>query len=269
MTSPNDFGILRGATFSPGGDVPWPGVPLPGEPPSPGRPQPPGRRPFPGEPEFPGQPQSPGQPQPPGQPWSPGRPDPGPVPPTRVWLDPQPGPDPLQERLLAMRIVLAGGVLDDAAATRLSAQLLTLDADGDADEPVRLELQNLRAELPAVITVMGILDVMRVRVHACASGDTAGPALALLASCPLRSGYPNATFTLTEPSTSFEGTATAVAAREQQVLRMMDTFYYRLAEVTGREPDEIREDARRGRVLTAAQAIGYGLIQDQITREAS
>jgi ATP-dependent protease ClpP protease subunit len=39
--------------------------------------------------------------------------------------------------------------------------------------------------------------------------------------------------------------------------------------VTGREPDEIREDARRGRVLTAAQAIGYGLIQDQITRETS
>jgi ATP-dependent Clp protease protease subunit len=226
----------------------------------------------PGEPFSPGDPRRPGEPFSPGRPFGPGepfRPLHEPLPPTRIWqpseADPQAGwQAKLYEQLLAKRIVLVTGILDDQAATRLSAQLLTLDAEGD--QPVRLELQNLRAELSAVITVMGILDVMRVKVHACASGETAGPALALLASCPLRSGYPNATFTLTEPSISFEGTAAAVAAREQQVLRMMDTFYYRLAEVTGREPDAIREDARRGRVLTAAQAIGYGLIQDQITR---
>ena len=55
--------------------------------------------------------------------------------------------------------MLASGVLDDAAATRLSAQLLTLDAEGTS--PIRLELQNLQAELPAALTVMGVLDVIR------------------------------------------------------------------------------------------------------------
>jgi hypothetical protein len=44
---------------------------------------------------------------------------------------------------------------------------------------------------------------------------------------------------------------------------MLDTLYYRLAEVTGREVDEIREDARGLRSLTTAQAIGYGVIQAQ------
>jgi ATP-dependent Clp protease, protease subunit len=44
---------------------------------------------------------------------------------------------------------------------------------------------------------------------------------------------------------------------------MLDTLYYRLADVTGREADEIREDARSGRSLTTAQAVGYGLIQAQ------
>jgi hypothetical protein len=34
---------------------------------------------------------------------------------------------------------MASGHLDDVAATRLSAQLLTLDAEGD--DPIRLELQ--------------------------------------------------------------------------------------------------------------------------------
>jgi ATP-dependent protease ClpP protease subunit len=87
----------------------------------------------------------------------------------------------------------------------------------------------------------------------------------VLVSCPRRSGYPNATFVLAEPKLHFGGTVTALTAREQQVTRMLDTLYFRLAEVTGREVDQIREDARRGRTLTTAQAIGYGLIQAQET----
>jgi ATP-dependent Clp protease protease subunit len=181
-----------------------------------------------------------------------------------VWLDPNADwKGRLYERLLEKRIVLASGILDDDAAARFSAQLLTLDAEGD--KPIRLELQNLQAELPAALTVMGILDVLRVPVHACVSGEIGGPGLGVLASCPRRSGYPNASFVLAEPKLRFGGTVTSITAREQQVIRMLDTLYFRLAEVTGREVDQIRDDARRGRSLTTAQAIGYGLIQGQET----
>ena len=232
MISPNGFGRLRGATFPPGGDepeIPWPGAPLPGRPPSPGRP------------------------------------DPGPVPPTRVWLDPQVGwQEKLYERLLEQRIVLATGVLDDAAATRLSAQLLTLDAEGDG--PIRLELQNLQSDLPAALTLMGILDVVRAEIQVFASGETGGSALGVLASCPRRLAYPNASFTLSEPKLWFTGTATAVSAHEQQARRMVDSLFYRIAEATGRDAEEIREDARRGRVLTVAEAIGYGLVHDRAVK---
>jgi ATP-dependent Clp protease protease subunit len=201
----------------------------------------------------------------PGEPrWPSGPPAQDPVSPTRVWLDPNADwQGRLYERLLEKRIVLASGILDDDAAARLSAQLLTLDAEGD--KPIRLELQNLRPELPAVLTVMGILDVLRVPVQACVSGEISGPGLGVLASCPRRSGYPNATFVLAEPRLQFGGTVTSLTAREQQVTRMLDTLYYRLAEVTGLEVDQIRDDARRGRSLTTAQAIGYGLIQGQET----
>jgi ATP-dependent Clp protease, protease subunit len=229
--------------------------------------------PRPGEPGWPSRPSIPGTPPTPGTPSTPGAPDwfpssppeaPRPVPPAREWLDPHAGTrSKLYERLLAKRIVLASGFLDDDAAARLSAQLLTLDAE--QKEPIRLELQNLQAELPAVLTVMGILDVLRVPVHACVSGEITGAALGVLVSCPRRSGYPNASFVLAEPKLHFGGTVTALSAREQQMTRMLDTLYFRLAEVTGREVDQIREDARRGRTLTTAQAIGYGLIQGQET----
>lgn len=222
--------------------------------------------PDPGEPRRPGTPPSPGIPPSPWTPPSPGTPPypaaPPAYAPVRVWPDPNADwKAKLHERLLAKRIVLASGVLDDDAAARLSAQLLTLDAEGD--EPIRLELQNLRAELPAALTVMGILDVLRVPVHACVSGELSGPGLGVLASCPRRSGYPNASFVLAEPRLELGGTVTAISAREQQLTRMLDTLYYRLAEVTGREANEIRDDARVGRHMTTAQAIGYGLIQAQ------
>jgi ATP-dependent Clp protease protease subunit len=222
--------------------------------------------PRPGEPGWPPERHIPGVPLTPGVPDFPATPSPspGPVSPTRVWLDPDADwKSKLHERLLAKRIVLASGFLDDDAAARLSAQLLTLDAE--QKQPIRLELQNLRAELSAVVTVMGILDVLRVPVHACVSGEIHGPALGVLVSCPHRSGYPNATFMLTEPRLHFGGTVTAISVREQQMTRMLDTLYFRLAEVTGREVDQIRDDARRGRMLTTAQAIGYGLIQGQET----
>ena len=233
MSNPNDFGILRGAIFSPGGDdpeFPWPRSLAPA----------PARRRR-------------------------SRPEPGPVPPTRVWLDPNGGwQDTLSERLLQQRIVLAAGILDDAAATRLSAQLLTLDAEGDG--PIRLELQNLKAELPAALTLMGVLDVVRAEIQAFAGGETGGPALGVLTSCPRRLAYPNASFTLSEPRLRFAGTATAVSAREQQVSRMADSLYYRIAEATGRDAESIREDARHGRVLTVAEAIGYGLVHDRVSK---
>jgi len=132
-----------------------------------------------GGPSRPAEPRRPGEPGWPGTPLTPDRPFPpspgsAPMSPVRVWLDPDADwKSKLYERLLAQRIVLASGILDDEAAGRLSAQLLTLDAEGD--QPIRLELQNLRAELPAALTVMGILEVLHVPVHGCVSGQITGP----------------------------------------------------------------------------------------------
>jgi ATP-dependent Clp protease protease subunit len=230
-------------SFPPG--RPWPGPPGPGEPPSrPGRPGPPG---WPGAPGWP----APHR-EPPAYPA---------VPPSRVWTDQGDWPSGLYQRLLERRIVMASGRLDGQAASVLSAQLLTLDADGDG--PVRLELQGLDAELPAALTVMGVLDVLRVPVTGYVAGQIGGPALGVLAACGQRFGYPSAVLALTEPTLSAGGTATQVRSQEEQIETMVDTLYIRLAEVTGREVDEIRADARQGRFLTVPEAVAYGLLNGQ------
>jgi ATP-dependent Clp protease protease subunit len=215
-------------------------------------------------PGWPGAPGSPGRPAGPGGPGpQPG--GPGPVPETRVWMDPHSDwQDLLYARLLEKRIVMVSGVLGEEAAPRLSAQVLTLDAEGD--EPIRLELQNLRADLPAALAVIGVLDMVRVPVHARVSGELRGPAIGVLAACSRRLAYPNASLAFVEPRLEFGGTATAVTERRQQAERMLDSLYYRIADAAGREADHVREDFRRGRTLTVAEAIGYGLLDDRVAR---
>jgi len=215
-----------------------------------------GAGPFP--PQPPGPPWRPGPPERPDQPPQPPRPNPA-IQPTRVWVEQGEWPGRLYERLLNQRIVMAHGCLDGEAATRLCAQLLTLDAEGEG--PIRLELHNLDADLPAALTVMGVLDTLRVPVTAYMGGRTSGPGLGVLASAGHRRAYPNAFFAMSEPQVSFDGPVTAVAVHEEQVRAMLAELYARLAEVTGHEVDEIRDDARQGRLLTAGQAIDYGLIE--------
>ena len=238
--------------FPPPGTPPGPGTPPPGTPPGPGTPPPGTPRP----PEIPW----PGSPRPPGVPHRPAAPPAPDVAPAQMWPDRSGWPGQVYERLFDRRIVLAHGDLDDEAATSLCAQLLTLDAE--RNEPIRLEVQGLTAELAAALTVMGVLDVLRVPVRAYAGGQVVGPALGVLASATERRAYPNAVFMLSEPRLDFEGSATSLSSSEQRVRTMLDALYARLADVTGREVDEIRADARNGRHLTVEDAIGYGLIQE-------
>lgn len=216
-------------------------------------PQPPSYPPWrPGPPDHPGTP---------GRPLPPQRPAPAPNPaiqPTRVWIDPG-WPGGLYDRLMEQRIVMAHGWLDGEAATRLSAQLLTLDADGT--QPIRMELQGLDAELPAALSVMGVLDVVRAPVSAYAGGRISGPAIGVLAAARHRYAYPNALFVLSEPRMSVDGTVTTVSAAEEQIRVMLGQLMSRLAEVTGRDVEHVRADAGRQRLLSVEEAIGYGLIE--------
>ena len=170
-------------------------------------------------------------------------------------------PARVYERLLEQRIVMAQGHLDGEAATRLCAELLTLDAE--AAKPIRLELQGLDAELPAALTVMGVLETLRVPVAAYVAGRLAGPALGVLAACRQRRAYPNAVLELAEPRLSYCGSVTAITAYEKQARAMADALWERIALTTGREIDDIRADARRSRFFTVAEAIGYGLITER------
>ncbi len=170
----------------------------------------------------------------------------------------------LYRQLMERRIVLAQGSLDAQLATRLCAQLLTLDAEGD--DPIQLHLHTPDGEVGAALTVVDALDAVRVPVHAVAVGTVGGPALGVLVAAGQRSSYPHASFHLTEPRTETHGTAGEVAAHEANHRGLVDDLYARIAQVTGRSAEQVRADARQGRYLNATEAVEYGLVERVMPR---
>ncbi len=171
---------------------------------------------------------------------------------------PAPSAPSAADLLFDRRIVLASGRIDGDLATDVSARLIMLDGCGS--DPVALHLRAQDADLEAAFAVADTIGVLSCPVDVVVIGQAGGPALLVLAAGRRREMTPHATLLLTEPRTRAEGPASAVAIHEEEYRRKVDAFYLRLAEATGREVDQIRADAREGRMLTAGQALEYGLI---------
>ncbi|MET9271597.1 ATP-dependent Clp protease proteolytic subunit [Kribbella sp. NPDC003557] len=214
-----------------------PGTPGPGVP-GPGRPWP----------EIPGVPDVPGQPERAPQPILPSWYEP-----TAITLERE-----LADRLLAERVILVGGRLDDALANHVASQLLLLGAQ--SNDPIKLHLSATDADLDAALSVAAAMDLITAPVHVVARGTVRGAAIAVLAAAPQREAHRHATFVLSAPHFTADGTADELAAlaeeHEHQTARLRDL----VAQATARPADEIAADLDPGRVLDAQQAQAYGLI---------
>lgn len=191
------------------------------------------------------------------------QPVPAPLPSTQVWIEHH--LSPRAETSLMSRTLLAQGHLDSAAATELCARLLTLDAE--SADPIRLEMYGLQADLLDASTVTDVLDVLRAPVSAYVSGTLGGAALGVLASCEHRYGYRSAQFVLSEPAVRLDGALSRIEPRLEHTRAMFGALLARLAEVTGRDTEQIRCDLEQQRILTTSTAIEYGLIEGPATRE--
>jgi ATP-dependent Clp protease protease subunit len=168
--------------------------------------------------------------------------------------------DWLRQELFERRIVRVSGRLDDAAAARATAALLALDAHGD--RPIELQLDSPDSELGAAFVLIDVADTLRSTLRVLCRSQVGGPAIGMLAAADQRAAAPHARFHLCQPVARFTGTAEAIAAQSRQQQHLLWRLYARLARRTGRPPEEIAEDMRRGRYLDAREALDYGLIDE-------
>jgi ATP-dependent Clp protease protease subunit len=182
---------------------------------------------------------------------------------TATGLGPEPLTDVVARRLLAQRVVMLHGPLDDFSVTRVAAELMTLDADGD--DPVTLRVDCGEAALAPALTLMDVVELMGVPVQALCLGQVAAGAVGVVAVCARRSALPSTRFSLSEPATSLQAHVRNVAQWAELRAAERQRFCARLAAATGQAPATVESDVERGRFMGAEEALGYGIL-DEVSR---
>lgn len=196
---------------------------------------------------------------PPGSPRQDPDPDPG-----QPRSDPQPRAEDwdmrVRETMLAKRIVTLRGILDEGLAGQVALELMSLDASGD--ERITLYVDSASGTLEGAFTVIDVIDLLGVPVHATCLGRAEGPAVGVVAVSDHRSAAPHARFRLCEPHSSAQGRASDMQRFAEQQRLQLDRFIARIAEAAGRPAEHVEADINVGRYLQAGEALEYGLIDE-------
>jgi ATP-dependent Clp protease protease subunit len=148
--------------------------------------------------------------------------------------------------------------VDDETVNRTVAALALLDATGD--DPVRLRLSGVSADLGSALTLLDALELMGAPVHATVLGTLTGPAVALLAVADRRTAGPHAVLHLCEPRGAHGIRGQELDSWAAEHARQLRHLQERLAAACGRTADEVAADMRAGRLLTVPEAQEYGVV---------
>ena len=165
-------------------------------------------------------------------------------------------------RLLAERIVYLGTPIDGGVANSLIAQLIHLEAEKPG-APIDLYVSSPGGSISAVLGVYDAMRYVGCPVQTTCVGE-AGPTAALLLAAGEpghRRALPHARITLHQPGTEGRrGAIPDLLVEAEELARVRALLESILAEHTGRTPEQIRDDTDRDLVLSADEAVTYGLI---------
>lgn len=163
-------------------------------------------------------------------------------------------------RLLSERIVYLGSPIDDGVANVLVAQLLHLEAE-NPDLPIQLYVNSPGGDTSAMLAVYDAMQYVRPDVHTTCVGQAAADAAVLLAGGTpgRRAVLAHGRVVLHQPATRGEGTIPDLILAADEVVRVRAQLEEVLSRHTGKDVATLRRDTDRDLVLTAEQAVAYGL----------
>lgn len=175
-----------------------------------------------------------------------------------------PWPAWLQAELFAQRTVFLRGPVDDAAAARAAAELMT--HDGADDDPITLIIDAAGGTLAATFALIDTIDLVGVPVECTCLGRAHGPAAAIAAVCDRRRATRHAQLRLCLPDAAAQGRARDLELWKSHHDAQVERLTRRLAWATGRQIEHVERDLHAGRYFDAEQARLYGLIDEVLDR---
>jgi ATP-dependent Clp protease protease subunit len=176
----------------------------------------------------------------------------------------------IYSRLLKDRIIFLGTAIDDVVANTVIAQLLFLDAE-DPDKDIYLYLNSPGGIVTAGLAIYDTMNYLKSPVSTICIGQAASMGALLLAAGTKgkRFSLPHARIMIHQPAGGFQGQATDIAIQAREILKLKDTLNGILARHTGQAIDKIAADTERDFFMSGEDALGYGIIDEVITKVRS
>ena len=168
-------------------------------------------------------------------------------------------------KLFEERIIFLGTQVDDASANDIMAQLLVLEGQ-DPDRDITMYINSPGGSFTSLMAIYDTMQYVRPDVQTVCLGQAASAAAVLLAAgAPgKRAALPNARVLIHQPATGgVQGQVSDLEIQAQEIERMRKLMEETLARHTGRPAEQIRLDTDRDQILTASEAVDYGII-DQV-----
>jgi ATP-dependent Clp protease, protease subunit len=173
----------------------------------------------------------------------------------------------IYSRLLKERIVFLGTPIDDNVGNLIMAQLLHLESE-DPDKDINLYINSPGGDVSALLAIYDTMQYIKPDVSTIVMGLAASAAAVLaLAGAPnKRYALPNARILLHQPHGGAQGQAVDIEIQAREMVRLRKLLDSLIAKHTGQPLEKVEKDTDRDFILTADEALAYGVIDEIISR---
>jgi ATP-dependent Clp protease, protease subunit len=168
-------------------------------------------------------------------------------------------------KLFEDRIIFLGTPISDDIANAVMAQLLCLQ-QMDPERDISIYINSPGGSFTALTAIYDTMRYLKPDIQTVCLGQAASAAAVILAAGThgKRFALPNSRILIHQPYT--EGTygqASDIEIQANEILRMRALLEQMISDNTGKSAEEVSRDIERDKILTAEQAVAYGLI-DQV-----
>jgi ATP-dependent Clp protease protease subunit len=172
----------------------------------------------------------------------------------------------LYSRLLRERIIFLGTPIDDTIANLVCAQLLFLESE-DPEKDINLYINSPGGDITGLLAIYDVMKYIKSDVSTFCFGQAASAAAVLLGAGAhgKRFALPHARVLLHQPWGGVGGQASDIEIQAREILRMKDLLNSMLADDTGQSAERVNKDTDRDFIMSAEEAVEYGLIDEVIS----
>lgn len=169
-------------------------------------------------------------------------------------------------RLLKERIIFLGTPIDDGVANVVMAEMLHLESE-DPDRDINIYINSPGGSFTALTAIYDTMSFIRPDVATYCMGQAASAAAVLLAAGTpgKRHALAHSRVLIHQPYSEGGGQGSDIEIQAREILRMRALLEQMLARHTGRAEEQVRRDIERDKILTAAEAKEYGIVDEVLT----